>query len=270
VTTPGFSEASAALLLVPDTGRCDDPEMRTDHIPQIGMTSLISALVMLLTACGASETATPAAPSAAVTQAAPEAGPRSAPPRSTTRDPAPRDTSGASFGVDEVSWPANTQGALKLLHALPQTLRGEPLQVSSSPAEEEEEYGASATAQYGDDNSISVTDEYTTTDTESGEPELFTAGQLLAARFGLVFACAKRSYRGTIEPLEGGQGPGFDSPARSSKPNWFSCRIDGAEGDDDFTGHAVGWTSEKAAWLVIAEDEEAARAIIAGLDAPSK
>ncbi|SDT11015.1 hypothetical protein SAMN04488543_3056 [Friedmanniella luteola] len=172
--------------------------------------------------------------------------------------------------MDKVSWPATTQGALKLLNALPQTFRGEPLEVFSSPTEEEEEYGASASAQYGDDNSISVTDEYTTTDTESGEPELFTAEQLLAASFGLVFACAKRSYRGTIKPLEGGQGPGYDSPARSSKTNWFSCRIDGAEGDDDFTGHAVGWTSKKAAWLVIAEDEKAARTIIAGLEASSK
>ena len=61
-----------------------------------------------------------------------------------------------------------------------------------------------ASAQYGAGNSISVADEYTTTDTESGEPELFTADQLLAAQFGLVFACAKRSYRGTIEPSEGG------------------------------------------------------------------
>lgn len=232
------------------------------------MTSLTSALAMLIGACGASETATPAAPTATITGATPDA---QAPPvrsRSTTSDAAPRDTSGASFGVDTVSWPATTHGALRLLNALPQTFRGEPLEVFSSPAEEE--YGATASAQYGDENSISVTDEYTTTDTESGEPELFTAEQLLAASFGLVFACAKSSYRGTIKPLEGGQGPGFDSPARSSRTNWFSCRIDGAEGDDDFTGHAVGWTSKKAAWLVIAEDEKAARTIITGLDAPTK
>jgi hypothetical protein len=172
--------------------------------------------------------------------------------------------------VDKVAWPATAQGALKLLSALPQTFRGEPPEVLSSPAEEEEEYGASASAQYGDDNSISVGDEYTTADTESGEPELLTADVLLAIRLGLVFGCAKGSYRGTIEPSEGGQGPGFESLAPSSKTRWFSCRIDVAEGEDDFSGHAVGWTSKKAAWLVIAEDEKAARALIANLDAPSK
>ena len=248
--------------------------MRSDRVAWVGMMSLTSALAMLLGACGAGETAAPAAPSATVTEAAPEAQPRPVRPRSTTGGPVARDTSGASFGVDKVSWPADTEGALKLLNALPQTFRGESLEVFSLPIDEEEEegeeYGASASAQYGDDNAISVTDEYTTTDTESGEPELFTAEQLLAASFGLVFACAERSYRGTIEPLEGGQGPGYDAPARSSGTNWFSCRIDGAEGDEDFTGHAVGWTSRRAAWLVIAEDEKAARTIIAGLDAPSK
>ena len=30
-------------------------------------------------------------------------------------------------------------------------------------------------------------------------------------------------------------------------------------GDDNFKGHAVGWTSRKAAWLVIAADQKVAR-----------
>jgi hypothetical protein len=52
---------------------------------------------------------------------------------------------------------------------------------------------------------------------------------------------------------------------------WFSCKIDGAEGDDNFKGHAVGWTSKKAAWLVIAKDEKTARSLIAGLNgAPTR
>jgi hypothetical protein len=51
----------------------------------------------------------------------------------------------------------------------------------------------------------------------------------------------------------------------SSEPAWFSCEVDGAEGDEDFTGYAVGWTSGSTAWLVVAEDRQAARALITEL-----
>ena len=44
---------------------------------------------------------------------------------------------------------------------------------------------------------------------------------------------------------------------------WFSC--DSAQGDDNFKGHAVGWTSKKAAWLVVAKDQKTARCLIADL-----
>ncbi len=49
------------------------------------------------------------------------------------------------------------------------------------------------------------------------------------------------------------------------QPIWFSCRIDGAEGAEDFTGHAVGWTSGKTAWQVVARDERTARQLVTAL-----
>jgi hypothetical protein len=153
------------------------------------------------------------------------------------------------------------------MESLPKTLGGETLQLSYQRGGEGES-GPEAIAAYGDDVAgLTVAEEFMTSDaTESGEPELFSADALLAANFGLVFACAKKSYRGTIKPNDGGYGPGFGASKKSSKPMWFSCKIDGAEGDDDFKGHAVGWTSEKAAWLVIAKDEKTARSLITGLN----
>jgi hypothetical protein len=46
---------------------------------------------------------------------------------------------------------------------------------------------------------------------------------------------------------------------------WFSCRVDGAEGDDEFSGYAVGWTSKKTAWLVVAQDQNATRGFVTAL-----
>jgi len=153
------------------------------------------------------------------------------------------------------------------MNSLPKTLGGESLEVSYQQGDEES--GSEASATYGDVVGLTVFDQYMTSDTESGEPELFGAGEILAASFGLVFGCAKKSYRGTIKPHEGG-GPGFDSWKKSSKPMWFSCEIDVAEGHDNFKRHAVGWTSKKAAWLVIAEDQKTARSLTTGLNGPTK
>jgi len=49
------------------------------------------------------------------------------------------------------------------------------------------------------------------------------------------------------------------------KPVWFSCEIDGAEGDDNFTGYAVGWTSKHLAWLVVGPDKETTRTAVEAL-----
>ncbi len=51
-----------------------------------------------------------------------------------------------------------------------------------------------------------------------------------------------------------------------SEPVWFSCRMDGAEGNSALTGQAVGWTGgRKTAWLVIGRDEQFARTLIEAL-----
>jgi hypothetical protein len=50
-----------------------------------------------------------------------------------------------------------------------------------------------------------------------------------------------------------------------SRNVWFSCTIDGAEGDDSFTGHAVGWTSDKNACLVIGQDLKTPQALVSAL-----
>ncbi len=178
------------------------------------------------------------------------------------------DTSGPSFGVDRIRWPATAAGAHDLMQTLPQTLRGQPLQLDFQPGEVE--FGAEASAEYADLASLAVADEYVTGDTESGKPELFRAGDLLAAQFGLGLGCAKDSYEGTIKPLDGGRGPGRGGSGRSPSSPWFSCRVDAAEGDEDFTGYAVGWTTTKAAWLLVAEDEKVARALVEALVPPEK
>jgi hypothetical protein len=236
-------------------------------ILQVGSAALAGGLAVLLVGCGATDTATPATP--VVTTSAPSPSQTAKDlPRETAAGSGSRDVSGPSFGVDRAVWPADAKGASKLLNSLPQTFRGETLETYYAPPEED--FGASAGAQYGTSSTITVLDEYVTNDTESGKPELFRADQLLAASFGLGYACAEGSYRGTIQLFGGESEPGPEVPKRSSRTGWFSCRIDGAEGDEDFKGHAVGWTSRKAAWLVITEDAEAARALIAALGVPTK
>jgi hypothetical protein len=236
---------------------------------QLHYVAPVAAFAVLLAGCSGGDTATPAAtPSVTVSASSSAPADRESPAPS---EASPTwDTSGPSFGVDQVQWPATAEGAYKLMKSLPKTLGGEPLQLIFQRGGEGES-GPEAIAAYGDNVAgLTVAEEFMTSDTESGEPELFSADAQLAASFGLVFACAKKSYRGTIKPLEGGYGPGYGSSKKSSKPMWFSCKIDGAEGDDNFKGHAVGWTSKKAAWLVIAKDEKTARSLISGLYSPTK
>ena len=225
----------------------------------------VAVIAVLLAGCGSGDTATPVA-TPSVTAPATSSAPadRESP---TPSEASPTwDTSGPSFGVDRVQWPATAKGAYQLMKSLPKTLGGESLKVGYQRGGEEGS-GPEAFATYGNDVAgLTVADEFMTNDTESGEPELFSADDQLAASFGLVFGCVKKSYRGTIKPLHGGYGPGFGSSKKSSERMWFSCKIDGAEGDDNFKGHAVGWTSKKAAWLVIAKDEKTTRSLISGLN----
>jgi hypothetical protein len=118
---------------------------------------------------------------------------------------------------------------------------------------------------FGEYGYVSVSEEYVSRDTPSGKPELYSANNQLSASFGLMYGCAKGSYRGTApKPSYPHGGPAVTSRPLT-RPVWFSCRIDGAEGDDGFSGYAVGWTSKKTAWLVVARDQKTTRLMMAAL-----
>lgn len=170
---------------------------------------------------------------------------------------------GDSFGVDRARWPRTVAAAEPLLRRMPKTFAGQPGESHVSPAQRDEDGGSGAEGgvDYGDETSLGIAEAYVSTDSPDGKAETLTAKDLLSINFGLVFGCAESSYRGTATPMEGGLGPalGKDQP---DGPVWFSCRIAGAEGDDAYTGHVVGWTSGKTAWLVIARDAESVRALV--------
>ena len=147
---------------------------------------------------------------------------------------------------------------------MPKTVDGKAGEMSYT-AGDKEDPGRDAGVSYGSVGSVNVFEEYATDDTGSGSPGVMSASTLLSASFGLMYGCAKGTYHGTApHPMYRGGGPGMsEHPLR--RPSWFSCRIDGAEGDDGFSGYAVGWTAEKTAWLVVARDAKTARALMAAL-----
>lgn len=179
---------------------------------------------------------------------------------------------GPSFGVDETTWPESMDGARASLNALPERLAGETRRLMPSPGDEpEDDYAA---ASYGEVASVIVSDDVITGDAvdASGEqadgavpPRTVVGAQRkLGVLFGLGYGCAPDSYAGNVaaEALFGR--PELEQD-RTSEQVWFSCDVDGAEGDEDFSARAVGWTSSRTAWLVIARDDATARSLIASL-----
>ena len=166
--------------------------------------------------------------------------------------------SGPSFGADRVRWPGTLDGARAVLAKMPKTLGGKAGEVLYNSGDRDDP-ARDAGVGYGSLGSVAVFEEYTTDDTASGKPAVMSASSLLSASFGLMYGCAKGTYHGTApHPMYPRGGPGM-SEHPLKRPSWFSCRIDGAEGDDGFSGYAVGWTSKKTAWLVVAKDEKTAR-----------
>jgi len=168
--------------------------------------------------------------------------------------------------VDRARWPGTVQEAEPVLQSMPKRLVGQTRQVYVQPAQKEEgeAYGANGGVAYGEVVSLDLSEEYVTYDTASGKPELFHANNLLAAGFGLGLACAKGSYAGTAPQHDDFPGPEvIEKPL--PRPVWFSCRIDGAEGDESYTGQAVGWTSGKTAWLVVGRDKRVVRKLVTAL-----
>ena len=225
------------------------------------------AVAVLLSACGGSQTvAPPAGPGSSTT-------PSSSTPSSSTSVSRPASASpsqsqaaaggwtadGPSFGVDQARWPTTAKDAKPVLDRLPKTFAGQRLETYASGAEQGS--GATAGALYGEKVMLTVAEEYVSEDTAGGSRTLLSARHLVAARFGLVFAWSKNSYRGNALPSPDN---GYaEIPA--GEPVWFACAVDGAEGDDSYTAQAVGWTSGKTAWIVVAPDSKAVRSLITAL-----
>ena len=163
-----------------------------------------------------------------------------------------------SLGVDSVAWPRDLDGAGRLLASLPPVLAGQERELYLPPPEEDVDLvGAS----YGDSASLTVAGELTVEGASS---------PALPAMFGLMYGCAEGSYAGTAPgPAEPGGGPDI-AAASPPGPVWFSCTVDGAEGDEDFAGHALGWTSGATSWLVVARDPEGLRALVAAAQEASR
>lgn len=160
---------------------------------------------------------------------------------------------GRSFGVDRVDWPDSIDGARALLAGLPDDLAGEARDDMAFEDEFAEEfasvsYGGGRTSVMASDGDF------------DGISEDTDAQDTLGAMFGLGYGCDVDTYEGTIE--RDGIVPGPD-PVAADTVAWFACRIDGAEGEEDFTAHAVGWTSTTdIAWLVVGDDELSVRAMV--------
>lgn len=216
----------------------------------------VAALALALVACGGAGSATPA-PAGPPTTASSSASPPAA-----SADAGGWTAAGPSFGVDRAAWPTTVGEARTVVHRLPGSLGGQQKESGYSAASDEEGgSGAEVSVGYGEAISLTVSEEYVTTDTADGKPELMTARELLAVTFRLGLACAEDAYRGNALPLD----PGAARKIPAGEPVWFSCAVDEAEGDEDFAAHAVGWTSGKTAWLVLAPDSDAVRTLVVAL-----
>jgi hypothetical protein len=148
---------------------------------------------------------------------------------------------------------------------MPSRLGGAKGKVHYNSGDGEDPPARDAGVVYGTIGSVAVYEEYRTSDTTNGRPALISANNQLSAAFGLSLGCAPGSYRGTApQPTYPQGGPGV-TERRIATDVWFSCIVDGAEGNDHFTGQAVGWTSGKTAWLVVADSQTSARDLVQAL-----
>jgi hypothetical protein len=163
-------------------------------------------------------------------------------------------------------------GARALLDALPEQLAGQARRMM--PSSEDEPDDDDAAASYAEVASVLVSDDAITGDAvaDSGQPDddggtpprvVIGAQRKLGVLFGLAYGCVPDSYAGNV-PAQSLFGRPEDGQA-ASEPVWFSCDVNGAEGDETFTAKAVGWTSSRTSWLVIARDDATARSLITSL-----
>ena len=142
---------------------------------------------------------------------------------------------------------------------MPEKFDGQSRRIMSSDGVDgEDRYGAEASLIYGDPDDVSVSVSEAYVGREEGETYRMSARDVLAAHFMIGLACGERSYRGNALPLSEDGYP----KVKRGEPVWFSCAVDGAEGDEDYKAHAVGWVSGKAGWLVIAPTEDKTRTLV--------
>jgi hypothetical protein len=223
--------------------------------------TVLLLVTVLLCGCGVSGSDVPAGPSphTAVSSAPATATSSTSPSPAAASDPS-ADASGSSFGVERIHWPATLKGARTVLNLMPMRLVGQTRQLFTDPRDKE-----FTSVTYGDNNSVVVSGEQITAERSHGKPEPGSANNSLSAMFGIGLGCVKGSYRGTApRPAYPAGGPGVTRKPLSRNV-WFSCTIDGAEGDDSFTGNAVGWTSHKTAWLVVGQDKKSTQALVDAL-----
>ena len=231
-------------------------------------TAMTLSTLFVLAGCGAprsAEPAEPVAPSPAASSAPSNRPPSSpSPPVSpSTQSAAPTSAgSGASLGVEKVRWPDEFPAVGDLVRRLPKSLLGQDRKIVID-AKGDGDGGPGANVSYSADSLLNVGLEYEADDDGSGKPGTWTAGAELSSSFGLGAACKQGAYEGTIPSW-----PDFDGPAvakTSESVQWFACPVQGAEGDENFVAHAVGWTRGKGAWLVFCPDEAAAKTLVSAL-----
>lgn len=166
---------------------------------------------------------------------------------------------GPTFGVTSASWPTSARAARAVLERMPETFDGQGRRiVSSDGVDGKDRYGAEASLTYGDPDDVSVNVSEAYVGREEGETYRMSAQDVLAAHFMLALACGEGSYRGNALPLSEDGYP----KVKRGEPVWFSCAVDGAEGDEDYKAHAVGWVSGKTGWLVIAPTSDRVRELV--------
>ena len=159
-----------------------------------------------------------------------------------------------AMGVDTAQWPGTLASAKPLFARMPREIVG-------MAAHHPDYVGNSAGVLYGP--SANGAEAYVMgTDNEVKDP---TA--VLSFMFGMGLACKKGSYAGTAPRSRYGGGPDIDFGGVYDPKQawWFTCTIDGTEGDPTFTGHALGWVSGDLAWLVTTPDETTTQTLVTAM-----
>ena len=214
---------------------------------------VLAATVLLVSGCG-QEGDAGSSPSPSTSLPAASATPHTSTKAQSSNATATRGAA-RSMGVDTARWPGTLAAAKPLFARMPH-------EIAAMAAHHPAFAGDSAGVTYGPSANGAVA--YVMgTDNEVTDP---TA--VLSFMFGMGFACKKGSYAGTAPPSRYGGGPDIDSRGAYDPKKqawWFTCTIDGIEGDPTFTGHALGWVSGDLAWLVTTPNETTTQTLVTAM-----